>query len=113
MGQGAAAIPVDVADTNALKDAEEKTKADDGFISILITCPCVAGSNAKLVTYDPDEWKSITEINLNGNFNCCRAVLQSMMEQGYGRFVIVASVSGKEGNLRAAAYSASKAGVIA
>ena len=26
LGQGAAAIPVDVADTNALKDAEEKTK---------------------------------------------------------------------------------------
>ena len=29
--QGAAAIPVDVADTNALKDAEEKTKADEGL----------------------------------------------------------------------------------
>ena len=111
--QGAAAIPVDVADTNALKDAEEKTKADDGFISILITCPCVAGSNAKLVTYDPDEWKSIIDINLNGTFNCCRAVLPSMMEQGYGRIVTVASVAGKEVNPKAAAYSAPKAGVIA
>ena len=71
------------------------------------------GSNAKLVTYDPDEWKSIIDINLNGTFNCCRAVLPSMMEQGYGRIVTVASVAGKEGNLKAAAYSASRAGVLA
>ena len=28
LGQGGAAIPVDVADSNALKDAEEKTRAD-------------------------------------------------------------------------------------
>ena len=113
LGQGAAAMAVNVADTNAVKVAAEKTKADDGFISILITCAGVAGSNAKLVAYDPDEWKSIIDINLNGTFNCCRAVLPSMMEQGYGRIVTVASVAGKEGNPNAAAYSASKAGVIA
>jgi len=113
LGQGAAAMPVDVADANAVKDAAEKTKADYGSISILITCAGVAGSNAKLVAYDPDEWKSIIDINLNGTFNCCRAVVPSMMEQGYGRIVTVASVAGKEGNPNAAAYSASKAGVIA
>ena len=113
LGQGAAALPVDVADTNALKDAAEKTKADDGFISILNTCAGIASSNVKLVTYDPDKWKSIIDIKLNGTFNCCRAILQSMMEQGYGRIVTVASVAGKEGNPKAAAYSASRAGVLA
>ena len=56
-------------------DLAEKTKADYGSISILITCAGVAGSNAKLVAYDPDEWKSIIDINLNGTFNCCRAIL--------------------------------------
>jgi 3-oxoacyl-[acyl-carrier protein] reductase len=33
--------------------------------------------------------------------------------QGYGRIVTIASIAGKEGNPNAAAYSASKAGVIA
>jgi 3-oxoacyl-[acyl-carrier protein] reductase len=36
-----------------------------------------------------------------------------MVAQGYGRVVNIASIAGKEGNPNAAAYSASKAGVIA
>jgi 3-oxoacyl-[acyl-carrier protein] reductase len=36
-----------------------------------------------------------------------------MIERGYGRIVLVASIAGKEGNPMAAAYSASKAAVIA
>jgi 3-oxoacyl-[acyl-carrier protein] reductase len=36
-----------------------------------------------------------------------------MIEQNYGRIVNVASIAGKEGNANAAAYSDSKAGVIA
>jgi 3-oxoacyl-[acyl-carrier protein] reductase len=36
-----------------------------------------------------------------------------MVAQGYGRVVTIASIAGKEGNPNAAAYSASKAGVIA
>src|SRR4029078_13089364 len=36
-----------------------------------------------------------------------------MIEHGYGRIVLVQSIAGKEGNPMAAAYSASKAAVIA
>jgi 3-oxoacyl-[acyl-carrier protein] reductase len=36
-----------------------------------------------------------------------------MVERGYGRIVLLASIAGKEGNPMAAAYSASKAAVIA
>jgi 3-oxoacyl-[acyl-carrier protein] reductase len=52
-------------------------------------------------------------INIDGTFHCLRAVVPSMMAQGYGRIVTVASVAGKEGNPNASAYSASKAAVIA
>ena len=52
------------------------------------------------------------DIDLNGVFYCCRAVVPLMIGQGYGRIVNVASIAGKEGNPNASAYSAAKAGVI-
>ena len=52
-------------------------------------------------------------MNADGVFYCNRAVIPDMVEHGYGRIVNVASIAGKEGNPMAAAYSASKAAVIA
>lgn len=42
----------------------------------------------------------------------CKAVLPHMLETGYGRVCLMASIAGKEGNAGMAAYSATKAGVI-
>ena len=51
-------------------------------------------------------------VDLTGVFICSRAVIPHLRERGSGRIVNVASVVGKEGNAKAAAYSAAKAGVI-
>jgi len=58
-------------------------------------------------------WQLCLDVNLTGTFNCARAVVEPMRAADYGRIVNIASVAGKEGNPNAAAYSASKAGVIA
>jgi 2-dehydro-3-deoxy-L-rhamnonate dehydrogenase (NAD+) len=110
---GGQAFAVDVADTGAVARAADATKAALGPISILVTSAGIAGSNGPVTTYDPAEWRNIIEINLTGTFNCCRSILPQMQAEGYGRVVTVASIAGKEGNPNAAAYSASKAGVIA
>ena len=110
---GGQAFAVDVADTGAVARAADATEAALGPISILVTSAGIAGSNGPVTTYDPAEWRSIIEINLTGTFNCCRSILPQMQAEGYGRVVTVASIAGKEGNPNAAAYSASKAGVIA
>jgi 3-oxoacyl-[acyl-carrier protein] reductase len=84
-----------------------------GPIAILVTSAGIAGSNGKVMDYDPDEWRRVLDVNLTGTFHCCRAVLPQMVEAGYGRIVTIASIAGKEGNPNAGAYSASKGGVIA
>ena len=60
-----------------------------------------------------EEWTRVMATNADGVFFCNRAVIPGMIERGYGRIVNVASIAGKEGNPMAAAYSASKAAVIA
>jgi 2-dehydro-3-deoxy-L-rhamnonate dehydrogenase (NAD+) len=110
---GGHAFAVDVADTDAVARVAAETAAALGPAAVLVTSAGIAGSNGPVIDYDPREWRQILEINLTGTFNCCRAILPQMRAAGYGRVVTVASIAGKEGNPNAAAYSASKAGVIA
>src|SRR6266850_1067825 len=60
-----------------------------------------------------EQWKRVIDIDLNGPFLCCRAVVPYMVKAGYGRIVNIASIAGKEGNPNAAAYAAAKGGLIA
>ena len=60
----------------------------------------------------PEEWDNVLQVNLHGTFYMCRAVLQHMIERGYGRIVNISSVVGEIGNIGQANYSASKAGLF-
>lgn len=103
----------DVSDASSVAAATASTISRFGRIDILVANAGIAGSNHKTWEYPIDAWKKIMEVNLNGVFFCCRAVIPHMLRHGYGRIVTVASIAGKEGNPNASAYSASKAGVIA
>tara|TARA_A100001011_G_scaffold143455_1_gene151510 strand:- start:445 stop:1197 length:753 start_codon:yes stop_codon:yes gene_type:complete len=81
-------------------------------IDILINNAGITGPTATLWEYDIEIWKKVVDINLMGTFNCCRAIVPSMIKNNYGRIVNVASVAGKDGNANASAYSVGKAGAI-
>jgi 3-oxoacyl-[acyl-carrier protein] reductase len=113
LGDRAEAAQVDVTDAGAVDRLAAETAERLGRIDMLVASAGVAGANGRVVDYPVAEWHRVVNINLHGVFHTCRAVLQVMERQGYGRVVNIASIAGKEGNPNAAAYSASKAGVIA
>ena len=82
-------------------------------IDILINNAGITGPTAELWNYSINDWSKVIEINLNGTFNCCKAVVPYMIKNNYGRIVNIASVAGKDGNANASAYSSSKAAVLA
>ena len=102
---------VDVSNFTQVKNAVEKI-AENTKIDILVNSAGITGPTAELWNYKIEDWSKIMEINLNGIFYCCKAVVPHMIKNNYGRIVNIASVSGKDGNANASAYSASKAGVI-
>lgn len=59
-----------------------------------------------------DDFDAVIEVNLKGTFNCCKAAVQRMIKQRYGRIVNLSSVVGVSGNAGQVNYAASKAGVI-
>jgi 3-oxoacyl-[acyl-carrier protein] reductase len=104
---------VDVTDAAAVMQAAKDAEAAHGPIDILVTSAGIAGPTVKTWEYPLEQWDRVMKINVDGTFYCCRAVVPSMIAQGYGRIVTIASIAGKEGNPNASPYSASKAAVIA
>ena len=102
---------VDVSNYKTVEDAVNKILKNSN-IDILINNAGITGPTAPLWEYDVDKWNEIVKINLFGTFNCCRAIVPSMIKNNYGRIVNVASVAGKDGNANASAYSSGKAGAI-
>jgi 2-hydroxycyclohexanecarboxyl-CoA dehydrogenase len=58
------------------------------------------------------EWEREVQINLWGNINCTRAVLDGMIARQAGAVVSIASDAGRIGEFREGVYGACKAGVI-
>lgn len=103
---------LDMTDADAVQRAADATAAALGRIDIVIASAGITGPNTTVWEYPLDAWRQVIDVNLNGVYYTNRAVVPHMLRGGYGRIVNIASIAGKEGNPNAAAYSASKAGVI-
>ena len=63
--------------------------------------------------FPSEDWDEVIGLNLNTQFMFCQLAGRHMIEKGYGKIINIASIIGITGGLNAAAYSASKSGVIA
>jgi NAD(P)-dependent dehydrogenase (short-subunit alcohol dehydrogenase family) len=106
-------LEVDVAQWPSVEAGVQRSVAAMNKIDILIAGAGITGPNAALADYSLSDWQRVIDINLTGVFHACRAVVPRMLDNNYGRIVNISSIAGKEGNPNAAAYSASKAGIIA
>ena len=107
-----ASAVVDVTSYNDVEWASAEARQHAEGLHILVNSAGITGPTVPVTEFPLDDWRNVIEVNLNGTFHCCRAIVPMMVEGGYGRIVNVSSVAGKEGNPNASAYSASKAGVI-
>jgi len=60
----------------------------------------------------PEEWDKVIHVNLSGAFYLSRAILQHMLDRGYGRIVNISSVIGSAGGFGQANYAAAKSGMF-
>jgi 2-dehydro-3-deoxy-L-rhamnonate dehydrogenase (NAD+) len=111
--EGAIGCTVDVTGERSVAAALAETERHLGGVDILVASAGIAGPNATVADYPVEAWRKVIDVDLNGVFLCCRAVVPGMVKRNYGRIVNIASIAGKEGNPNAAPYSAAKAGVIA
>ena len=117
LGPAVHAVLVDVASEASVIAGIQSALNHRPGIDILVTSAGITGPNAPVTDYPSDQWQRVFNVNAFGTFLTCKHVVAIMKQadqgRGYGRIVNIASIAGKEGNPNAAAYSASKAAVIA
>jgi len=60
----------------------------------------------------PEEWDHVIHVNLSGAFYLSRAILQQMLDRGYGRIINISSVIGSAGGFGQANYASAKSGLF-
>ena len=110
--QGAIGVATDVTQEKSVAAALAETERRLGPVDILVASAGITGPVATVADYSLVDWQKVIDIDLTGVFLTNRAVVSGMTKRNYGRIVNIASIAGKEGNPKAAAYAAAKAGVI-
>ena len=111
LSRDALALEVNVASEASVKQMAKATFDAFGRIDILVND---AGIYLKSAVVDMTEadWDRTLDINLGGNFLCCREFVPAMRAQKSGRIISMASGIGHYGMKQFSHYAASKAAII-
>lgn len=112
LGQRACTAVANVAQRDSVQAAVAQVVAALGAVDLLVNNAGILRT-AKFVDITQDDWRATMSVNLDGVFHCTQAVLPAMLARGAGCIVNMASWVGKRGAPNHAAYSATKAAVIA
>lgn len=110
-GRPAFAFQCDVTDPDAVDRMLDKVRHEVGDIDVLINSAGL-GDMREVVNQTRQSMSTMVNVNLLATMYMSRSVAKEMMDQGYGAIINIGSLAGKIPTPNAAAYSATKAGVI-
>ncbi len=109
LGRRCLALPLDVREETSIHAAAAAANAF-GRIDILVNN---AGCNRRKPAFDVtwDDWNTVLDTNLRGSFFLAQAIGRGMAERGYGRIIMIGSVTCVAGYAGLAPYGASRGGI--
>lgn len=104
-------VPADMLDPAAPDRVVDAVEAAWGPVDVLVA-NAGAGESAPVARMTDEMWSRQIELNLTAPFRSIRRVVPHMVEQGWGRIVVIASLLAKRGEPYVAGYTASKHGLL-
>ncbi len=104
-------LRMDVTDETSVRDGFAQAVERRGPVAICVANAGIAEGRALHKT-DLAFWRAIMATNLDGAFLTIRESLKTMRDLDWGRVIAVSSIAGVRGLRGAAAYTASKHGVV-
>ncbi|MEO6907459.1 MAG: 3-oxoacyl-ACP reductase [Abditibacteriaceae bacterium] len=102
-------VVLDVTDYENCLAAVEQIESHGG-VDVLVNAAGVT-QDISLRKMEPAQWRKVLSVNLDGTFHLCRACINGMIENGFGRVINISSVNGLQGQFGQTNYAASKAGL--
>jgi SDR family mycofactocin-dependent oxidoreductase len=104
-------IEADQRDLPALRATAAQGEQRFGGIDILFANAGIQSFHP-LLEMDDADWQITIDVNLTGTANAVRAFAPCIVKRGGGRIILTSSTQGRHGTKFAAAYSASKWGIL-
>ena len=106
-------VAADVTDPDSVDAAFEHVVSTGGSVDVAVNNAGIV-HNHPSEDLDPEDWRRVMSVNLDGVFYSCRAAGKRMLAQGSGSIINTGSMSGHISNhpQPQSAYNAAKAGVI-
>ena len=115
LGRKAIAVECDVSDEAQVKTMVDRTVQQLGGLDILFNNAGVSDVPTPLHELSTEDWKRVTDVDLNGAFFCAREALKVMVAQRSGKIINVSSMWGLVGSSRlqsCPAYNAAKGALV-
>ena len=104
-------VACDICDRASVDTLMEKTVASFGKIDVLVNAAGV-GILKPYSNLEPADLEAMLDVNLKGSFYTCQAAAELMQEHKSGHICNLVGILGKHSMSMAAAYCASKFGVV-
>jgi acetoacetyl-CoA reductase len=101
----------DVSDAQDCRRIVGEVLEEHGRLDVLVNNAGITRDRT-LKKMSPEQWDEVIQVNLSGAFYMSNAVVQPMLDAGYGRIINISSVIGEKGNVGQANYAAAKSGLF-
>lgn len=114
-GRNCVALPTDLLDRTAVKEAFAQIRKETGPVGILHNNVGQSGREKAKSAFedsDPAQWDFIQNINVRVAADCAREVIRGMKEAGFGRIVNTSSSTAYRGGVGLTDYATSKSAIL-
>ena len=114
LGRKSLAIGADVSKSAEVDDMVARTVKEFGKVDILVNNAggIASAKGGTIENTTDDDWNRIVDINLKGQFFCCRAVVPHMKKNKYGKIINVSSMGAIHPPAPIVHYHSAKGGVL-
>jgi 3-oxoacyl-[acyl-carrier protein] reductase len=109
LGQRGLGVRANVGNFSEVRTMTEKTLKEFGRLDILVSNAGIF-HHQMFLQMTAEEWDEVLTVDLKGTFNCCRAAIEPMLSQQWGRIICITAISGLTGYPNMAHIAAAKTG---